>query len=351
MLASSDGFLSILPSATIAVMRALSILCALCWAGQASADGESTALAQSLFEEGRTLMSAGNYAEACPKLEESQRLDPGGGTLLNLASCHEKQGRTATAWAEYNEAASIARRDGRTDREREATARVQALEPLLRRVTVAVDPKNPVALDLTLDGRKLPGAAWGSAIPLDPGSHELVASAAGRETWKHSFELAKDGEIQPISVPELTLAPEEPPPVAAPLPKLEKPKEQQPETDRKPTSAGPPLSTWVAGSVAVVGFGIGTWFGLRALDEKSKSDDRCKGDACSPDGLEYNEDAQRDAWISNAGIGVGVVATGLAAYFWLSADPHSEDTARRAPRVGIGMRRGGGTLGMRGTFW
>lgn len=331
-------------------MRALAILGVLCWAGSAAAQGESTALAQSLFEEGRALMSAGNYAEACPKLEESQRLDPGGGTLLNLASCHEKQGRTATAWAEYNEAASIARRDGRTDREKEATARVQALEPLLRRANISVDAKNPAELELTLDGRKLPRAAWGSAIPLDPGSHEIVASAPGRDAWKQTFELAKDGHTEAFDVPELALAPEEAP-VVAPPPEPEPPRMEHPgEADRKPVSAGPPLSAWIAGGVAVVGFGVGTWFGLRALDEKSMSDDECDGDACSPTGLEHNEDAQRDAWISNAGIGVGVIATGLAAYFWLSAEPHSE-SARRAPRFGVGMQRGGGTVGMRGTFW
>jgi hypothetical protein len=53
------------------------------WAG---AQGPAASpLAQTLFEEGRALMLKGDAATACPKFAESQRLEPAGGTLLNLA--------------------------------------------------------------------------------------------------------------------------------------------------------------------------------------------------------------------------------------------------------------------------
>ena len=62
--------------------------------------------ARALFDEGRNLSAAGKYNEACVKLEESQRLDPGTGTMFNLADCYEHVGRTATAWSLYLEVAS-----------------------------------------------------------------------------------------------------------------------------------------------------------------------------------------------------------------------------------------------------
>jgi hypothetical protein len=168
-----------------------------------AADPREEQLAQALFEEGRALMDKRRYAEACPKLKESQRLDPGGGTLLNLAICHEKEGKLATAKADYEEALAIAMRDARKDRQAIARARLTALEPTVPRLRVSVvSAADTPGLEIKLDGLVLRRAAWGVATPVDPGPHRLEASASGRAAWSMPITL-QPSQKKSIEVPAL----------------------------------------------------------------------------------------------------------------------------------------------------
>lgn len=112
------------------VVGSLSALILLGGIGSATAQtsADDQALATVLFDKGRQLISEGQVSQACPAFEESERLDPSGGTILNLALCHELEGRLARAWSEFNEAVMFARKDGRRDREVAATDRARALE-------------------------------------------------------------------------------------------------------------------------------------------------------------------------------------------------------------------------------
>ena len=83
--------------------------------------------AVALFEEGRTLMKAGKYDEACPKFEQSVAMMRSVGALLNLADCYDKEGKTASAWAGFRAAASAAR-DLHDPRDKVADARASALD-------------------------------------------------------------------------------------------------------------------------------------------------------------------------------------------------------------------------------
>jgi hypothetical protein len=56
-------------------------------AGQTGASDK--AAAEALFDQGVRLMKQNSFAEACPKLEESDRIDPAVGTLLYLGECYD----------------------------------------------------------------------------------------------------------------------------------------------------------------------------------------------------------------------------------------------------------------------
>ena len=92
-------------------------MAALATPATARAQNADEGAAESLFQAGKSLLEQKNYEQACPKLSESYRLDPGTGTLLALALCHEGEGRLATAWGEFAEVAARARREHRPDRE------------------------------------------------------------------------------------------------------------------------------------------------------------------------------------------------------------------------------------------
>src|SRR5438132_715593 len=115
------------------------------------------AAAEALFNDGRRLVGEGKFAEACPKFAESQRLDPAPGTLLNLGGCYEKNGQTASAWATFKLAASIAKQRGRADFESVAREHIAKLEPRLSTLTITVTAR-PDGLAVKRDGADV-GAA------------------------------------------------------------------------------------------------------------------------------------------------------------------------------------------------
>jgi hypothetical protein len=162
------------------------------------------ALAQTLFDEGRKLMTEKHYAEACAKFAKSQELDPSAGTFINLALCHESEGKLATAWAEFNEALSQALRDGRSDREQAAREHIEKLKPKLNQLTIAVsDAAKVKGFQVTLDGAPLREALWGVATPIDPGKHMVVATAPNKQTYSTSVSFEEPGVARTVELPPL----------------------------------------------------------------------------------------------------------------------------------------------------
>lgn len=184
--------------------------------GSALADGKSPdkVRAEALFDEGRRLMAARDYASACPKFVESQSLDPAPGTTLNLATCYERAEKLASAWEAFRSAESAAQTAGQKDRAAYARKKAAKLQPELSRLTITVPQSAQVAgLEIRCVGEPLQPPEWGVAVPRDGGGYEIVATAPGKKSWTTRVELKPKGDSLVVDVPPLEDAPA-PPPVA-----------------------------------------------------------------------------------------------------------------------------------------
>jgi len=287
-------------------------------------------IAQTLFDEGRALMEKGRYSEACPKFAESQRLDPGGGTLLNLALCHELEGKTASAWTEFKDALSQAARDGRKDRQDLATEHIAALEPRLVRLRIAVpeavSARDP---DVTLDQSRLLPAAWNTPIPVDGGAHRVRVVVFGAAPWETTIEATEPGKTYEVAVPTLAAPAANAGDVPRPVPHEVR---------------GRSTAFWVllAGSGAALGTSLVT--GVLALGANGYIEDNCSAerDFCRvPDANEEATRARTLAWVSTATLAAGAGAAVVA--FLLPLEKKSPVGAAPALRVGFGTFQIGGT--------
>jgi len=294
----------------------------------ADARAGDPAIAETLFREGKGLMKRGDYARACPKLAESQRLDPASGTLLALALCREKEGKVATAWAKYLEAEALARTDGNTPRAQAAQKRAAALEPTLAKLELVVgeDLRALPGLEIRLDGVILESAVWTTAVPVDPGERLVEAVAEGKKHWQATITITQPAERQAITIGPLEDLPPEPEP------------EPPPPAPVAPTEASSAL--WVAGGVigglGVVALGVGTFFGVRALDHIGDAQDRCPTTQCSdPEAVDLNDSGALSADLSTGLIIGGGVATAAGIVLLVMAGMEGGESAEAA---GAGLR-------------
>lgn len=266
-------------------------------------------------------MEAGDYDEACPKLAESHRIDPAGGTLLNLGLCYEKAGKLASAWATFMDAFVLSREDGREDRAAFAEEHIKALRPRLSRVAILVPAGfRPDGLTVKLDGLRIEPPAWETSILLDSGDHYVEVSAPGYESWTGSVRIEGEGTTEKIAVPVLQLAQPAPVPPPAPQPKRAKPEPRMNRAMELPpaSDSGTPVIGYVLVGTGVAAVGVGSYFGAKAFSSWSDRNDHCPGGRCDAEGVELGDETKRTATIANVAVGLGLVSAGIGTYFILT---------------------------------
>jgi serine/threonine-protein kinase len=294
---------------------------------QAQAAPRDRAAADALFTEAKGLMESERFAEACPKLQESQRLDPAIGTLMYLAYCQEKAGQPAAAWATFRAAESAARQAKQAERERKARERAEALEATLPSLSIEVPEESRVTgLQIERDGVLLEADSYGRSVRVDPGTHVVSATAPGRKPWKRDVQLAAARAQETLTIPVLELdkplATTEA--AAAPAPTAEAAK--QPGTEAS-ASLGPSFWSqrnvgYIVGAAGVVGLAAGGYFAWLATSKEQRSDRNCAPDNptwCNEKGIALNQEAQTAQRSSIISFAAGGVATAAGLVLVLTA--------------------------------
>ena len=270
-----------------------------------------------LYNQGKELLDAGKTAEACQAFESAKRLDfTAINLILRLGDCYERLGRTASAYSQYQQAASLAAA-AKDARRSTAEERVAAVEPHLARVVVALAP-GAGSVTVRRNGDIIAPDSLGKPEPVDPGRYTFEAISPGKTTWSQAREIVGGSTIT-IDVPALA-------PIASiPLTTAPPP----PETTASPRRA----IALALGGVGLVGLGVGTVFGVKALSNlaASKANGHCDADSfCDDVGFQLRRDAQDDATVSTVTLALGAGAAVAGVVLWITAA-----SSAKAPAKGL----------------
>jgi hypothetical protein len=273
------------------------------------------ARAEARFREGSDAFDKGRIGEACADFEASLRLYPTLGTLLNLALCHETEGKTASAWREFTNAAAWANQDPNGERRDFAHQHAVRLEHSLSRVMLDVAGGSRNAnVSVLIDGTPVDPH---TALPLylDPGPHTVVASAPGRTPMTQTITVPKTpSDAVAVHIPALDAASEDAP--AAP-----------PDGGSgHGSSAGRRTAAYAIGGAGALLLAVGVTLGIDAISKTQSLGSQCKSTCDSGP-------ATASAAASLLTLGLGTAGLAVGVYLWAAAPtaPARANQASLAP--------------------
>jgi hypothetical protein len=284
-----------------------------------------------LFNDAKSDAARGDWAAACPKFAEAERLHPAAAILLNLAECYEHVNRLASAWGAWKDAEIMARNAHDAKREQVAIERGQAIAPKLAKLAIVVPPATRVpGLEVRKDEVVVGEGQYGASLPADVGQHTVGARAPGHKPWSTVVRIETNGAAASVEIPALEDAPPEAPAGSGAAPAL-----------------GPQRIAGISVVAAgVVALGVATGFGVEAIQKNDASKAQCLPNApsmCFQAGADLRLSAGRAADASTALVVAGglTVAAGLTVFFTApSSRPATTGALQRltvAPIAGPGV--------------
>jgi tetratricopeptide (TPR) repeat protein len=270
-------------------------------ANAASADtGESSEYRDAIREALREF-DVGNWNEALVLFERAHQIQPNARTLRGIGFCLF-EGRRYVDTVSYLEQALKDPRNPLTDAQRASTEQLLArAQAFVAHVQVKLSPATAV---LMVNGERAQ-LDEASELRLDPGDHELSASAPGFEPRNLRVQI-KSGANGPFSLElrSLALSPED----AANAQKNEPSAVPAPQDGRQRLKLGLMVSGFTLAGASLV---TATVTGLLALKRGDQLKKQCTDDICPPDQRAALDKANRLAMVSNVTFGLAALGAGL----------------------------------------
>lgn len=199
------------------------------------------------------------------------------------------------------------------------------------------DGKETFDVKVSIDGEVVAEKLDVKAIEVDPGTHKLVLEYAGEPPVEQEL-IVRQGQKNKII--EVSFAKK-----SAPKPAAAEPEPDTAEPDPKPSSGGkPPVISYVLGGVGLVALGASAYFWLGASGEESD----LESSKCEPNCDSSDVDSiEQKRLIGDIALGVGVAAIGTAAYLWLAG---SKAPKKEAAGLALQVGPSGGFVGYGGRF-
>lgn len=282
-----------------------------CSAAPAAAFAQSAAdvaLARELFTDGSRLAEAGDWKAARERYARSLALKRAPITLYSLGIAQQNTGELVDATENLRAFLAQPSEPATQPYEPLARAAIAEMAPRIGRLRIEVQPALPAGASVTVDGDPVSAAALGHERPADPGEHDVVGAAPGREPVRVRVRVAPGGSERVL----LSFADARP---AAPPPGRSK---------------ALPIGLIAGGGVAVA---AGLVVGLVGVGEAS---DAAPGDDGAADA------ARAKAITGDVVVGVGLAAAAVGVVLLLRGDdappPPRDQLAARGPRWAAGPR-------------
>jgi hypothetical protein len=308
--------------------------------------------AKQKFTDGKTAAAEGRHADAVKLFKQSDEKDPKPETKFEMAKSLAADKKLIEASKLLNEILSSTPAPPWSVKN-PATKMLTEVEQKIPWIQIKVVGPDQSLTSTTIDGKEVDAE---SEIPWNPGEYTIAGDADGYKPAETTVTLSEGAH----EVVELTLerigGPRKKPPPAAPTATATAAPDT---TTAAPDTTTPPVSgrrggggitsgpffipMVVGGGVGVVGIGVGTVFGIMALNSTAAVED-CKKNIC-PD-TSRNRRAKEDALFQGnvstiafiaGGVGIAAGATMLVLQLTSSKPPPPKTTGFIQPYVGAGQ--------------